>query len=57
MFSHITMWENEKFTLTEKKFRQINFSKTVTFTKYLPKMGESKFPEFPQCACETNLQN
>ena len=26
------------------------FSKTVTFTKFLPKMRESEFPEFPQCA-------
>ena len=25
------------------------FSKTVTFTKYLPKMRESKFPYFPHC--------
>ena len=26
------------------------FNKTVTFTKFLPKMRESKFPEFPHCA-------
>ena len=26
------------------------FSKTVTFTKFLPKMRESKFPEFSHCA-------
>ena len=25
------------------------FSKTVTFTNFLPKMCESKFPLFPQC--------
>jgi len=37
-----TMWRNEKFTLT-------NFSKTVTFTKFLPKMCESKFPQFSHC--------
>ena len=28
------------------------FSKTVTFTKFLPKMHESKFPEFPHCALQ-----
>ena len=39
------MWKNDKFTVDEKKFRQINFwtsfsnlfSKTVTFTKFLEK--------------------
>ena len=39
--------ENEKFTLTEKNFRRINFvskTKTITFTKFLPKNSESKFP-------------
>ena len=41
-------------TLTEKFCRLINyfsnfFSKTVTFTKFLPKMRESEFPEFPVC--------
>ena len=50
-----TVWINEKFTLTEEKFRQINYlfsnfsSETVTFTKFLPKMRESEFLEFPQC--------
>ena len=42
-------WKNEKFTLTEKIFRQINYlvislnSKYVGFTKFLPKKSES-FP-------------
>ena len=40
-----TVWKNENFSLTKKIFRQINsllnyFSKTVTFTKFLPKMRE-----------------
>ena len=50
----ITLWKNEKSTLTEKKnssnqLFSIFFSKTVTFTKFLPKMRESEFLEFPQC--------
>ena len=45
-----TLWKLQKFTLIEKKFRQINysfskfFSRNVTFTKFLPKMSEKKFP-------------
>ena len=45
-----TVWKNEKFTFIEKIFRQINSlvtylaSKTVTFTKFLPKMREREFP-------------
>ena len=50
---HITVWKNEKFTLTEEKFREINsckfFNKNVAFTKFLSKKCESKFPQFPQC--------
>ena len=48
--NHSTLWKLRKFTLTEKKFRQITyvfsnfFSKTVTFTKFLPKMREREFP-------------
>ena len=42
-YSVKTVWKNEKFTVTEKKFRQINFfSKNVTFTKFLQQ--KSKFP-------------
>ena len=47
------MWKNEKFSLTKKIFRQINSlvtylsSKTVTFTKFLPKMRE-KIPVISQ---------
>ena len=44
---HYTVWKNEKFTLTEKTSNQIfssSFSKHVTFTKFLSKMCESKFP-------------
>ena len=43
---HNVMWKNVKFSLIKKIFRQINslvtylFSKTVTFTKFLPKMRE-----------------
>ena len=41
-------WKNEKFTLTEIFFRQINssdlFSICIAFTKFLPKKHESKFP-------------
>ena len=39
---HSTVWKNEKFTVTQEKFRQINSSKNVTFTKFLPKIGETK---------------
>ena len=44
-----TLWKNEKFTLTEFLFSSnhlfSNFvSKTITFTKFLPKKSESKFP-------------
>ena len=41
-----TVWKNGKFSLTQNIFRQINslvtylFSKTVTFTKFLPKLRE-----------------
>ena len=51
----IAVWKSKKFSLTKKSFRQINslvlklFSKTVTFTKYLPKMREREFPQFPHC--------
>ena len=39
--------ENEKFTITDKKIRQINFfSKNVSFTKFVPKMCDSKFHFF-----------
>ena len=45
-FYHTTVWKYEKFGLTEIIFRQINslvlFSKTVTFTKFLPKKCETK---------------
>ena len=44
---HSAAWKNEKFTLTEKKFRQFNYLviSVVTFTKFLPKMlRKSKFP-------------
>ena len=37
-----TVWKNEKFSLIEKIFREINnyFSKTVAFTKLLSKKRE-----------------
>ena len=50
MNAHATVWKNEKFTLTQNFFRQINYlfsnfvSKIVIFTKFLPKKSESKFP-------------
>ena len=43
------LWQNQKCTLTEKIFRQINhllnnfFSRTVTFTKFLPKSVRANF--------------
>ena len=51
------MWKNEKFSLTENYFREINslvisFSKDVTFTKFLPKKLEREFPQFPHCEKE-----
>ena len=44
---HIVLWKNEKFGLTDKIFRQINyvvifFSEEVAFTNFLPKKRESK---------------
>ena len=36
-----------KMYLTEEKFRQINYLVFSNFTKFLPKMRESEFPEFP----------
>ena len=51
------MWKNEKFSLTERKFRQINylssnfFSKTVAFTKFLPIKCVREFLQFPHCEC------
>ena len=51
-----TVWKSEKFSLTKKKkrkIRQINssnfFSKNITFTKFLPKMCETKAQQFPHC--------
>ena len=52
-----TLWKNQKFTLTNKissnQLLSNFFSKTVTFTKFLPKMRESEFLEFPQCVFHT----
>ena len=33
------------------------FSKHVSFTKFLPKNSESKFPKFPHCVVKTIEQN
>ena len=43
------MWKSEKFSLTEKIFRETNylvtaFSKAVAFTQFLSKMYEREFP-------------
>ena len=51
-----TLWKNEKFFLTHQRNISSNqlfsnlFSKTVTFTKFLLKMREREFPQFPHCA-------
>ena len=52
---NITVWKNEKFSFTDKKFHLINYLfsnyfskiKTIAFTKFLPKLRESKFLVFP----------
>ena len=48
-----TVWKNEKFTVTQKnssnQLFSVFFSKTVTFTKFLSKKFDSKFPRFPHC--------
>ena len=51
------VWKNEKFTLTARKFRQINslvislvLLKTVAFTKFLSKKCKSEFSLSPHCA-------
>ena len=46
--------EKRKNLLSPKKFRQINpivffFGKNVTFTEFLSKDYDSKFPYFPHC--------
>ena len=53
---HGSVWKNEKFTLTEKIFRQINYLvislvKNDAFTEFLPKKCENtwKWLKFPQC--------
>ena len=38
-----TVWKNEKKISSNQLFSNF-FSKTVTFTKFLPEMRESKFP-------------
>ena len=51
--SMLTLWKNEKFSLT--KFFLSNqlfsnlFSKSATFTKFLPKIRDREFPLIPQC--------
>ena len=44
----LTVWKNEKFSLTKKYFvkstSNLLCSRTVTFTKFLPKMCEREFP-------------
>ena len=44
----VIVWKNEEFSLTKEIFCQINscnsFSKTVTFTEFLPKRREREFP-------------
>ena len=47
-FAIIAVWKNEKFSLNERKFRQINYLvislvKTVNFTKFLPKSVRVNF--------------
>jgi len=47
---HSAVWQNMKFSLNEKKFRQINcleiFLLNVDFTKFLLKNRESEFLKF-----------
>ena len=44
-----TVWKNEKFSLTEKKFRQLNYL-VISFMKVLRKKYERAFLQFPHCA-------
>ena len=48
---HSTVWKNEIFTITQNissnQLISIFFSKNVTFTKFLSKKSDSKFPQFP----------
>ena len=55
LLSYTSHCEKMKNLLSLKKISSnqsfSNFvSKTITFTKFLPKMRESEFLEFPQCA-------
>ena len=43
------MWKNENFCLTKKIFRQIN-SFVMSFSKFLPKICETKSQQFPLSA-------
>ena len=60
--THSTVWKNEKFSLTEKKFSWNQlfsnfFSKTVTFKKFCPKKREREFPQFSHCVQCTLWKN
>ena len=52
----VTVWKNEKFThpkmFSSNQLLNNFVSKSVTFTKFLPKMCETKLQQFPQCECE-----
>ena len=52
----LTVWINEKFSLTEKissnQLFSNFFSKTITFTKFLRKKCEREFLQFPHCVAE-----
>ena len=47
IYFYITVWKNEKFSLIEKKIRQINYlvisvvKRTIAFTKFLRKKREN----------------
>ena len=52
---YFTVWKIQNFTLTREKFRGNTvlcsriLNELVDFTKFLPKNGESRFPQFSHC--------
>ena len=59
IFSHAILWKNEKFCFPKIFFSSNQlfsnfFSKNVAFTKFSPKMCETKLQQFPHCVSYTH---
>ena len=51
------VWKNEKFSHTEKKFREINSLVKRYFHEIFAKKSEREFSQFPQCMYESGLEH